>query len=88
MYSCVCDLTETVVASRYLIVTNCESVSPALDTEYKVEQTMEDTVMLEAKQEVGAKSEVKSQAPGMLLKPKQEMVIKSAAQIVNEQKLK
>lgn len=50
---------------RALIVTKCEVVCPALETEIK--------------------SEVKEET-GIVLKPKQEMVAKSAAQIVREQR--
>lgn len=50
---------------RALIVTKCEVVCHALETEIK--------------------SEVKEET-GIVLKPKQEMVAKSAAQIVREQR--
>ncbi|KAH7653511.1 Nucleic acid-binding proteins protein [Dioscorea alata] len=50
---------------KALIVTKCEVVCPALETEIK--------------------SEVKEET-GIVLKPKQEMVAKSAAQIVSEQR--
>nr|XP_043636606.1 replication protein A 70 kDa DNA-binding subunit B [Erigeron canadensis] len=50
---------------KYLIVTKCEAVSPALEAEFKVE--------------------VKREVPGILLKPKQDVVTKSAAQIIHEQ---
>lgn len=61
---------------RYLIVTKCESVSPALGAEYKAEVKSEDTgIVLKPKQE----------ETGILLKPKQEYQTKSAAQIVHEQ---
>lgn len=52
-----------------MLVKQCEVVSPALETEIKNE----------------VKSEVKSGEVGIILKPKQEMVSKSASQIVHEQ---
>ncbi|KAG9445573.1 hypothetical protein H6P81_011701 [Aristolochia fimbriata] len=50
---------------KALIITKCEVVSPALESEIV--------------------SEIKKE-PGIILKPKQEVVAKSAAQIVNEQR--
>ncbi|KAK1436493.1 hypothetical protein QVD17_02273 [Tagetes erecta] len=50
---------------KYLIVEKCETVSPPLEAEFKVE--------------------VKSENAGIVLKPKQEVVTKSAAQIIHEQ---
>ncbi|KAK1427233.1 hypothetical protein QVD17_15916 [Tagetes erecta] len=50
---------------KFLIVTKCESVSPPLEAEFKVE--------------------VKAENAGIFLKPKQEVVTKSAAQIIHEQ---
>lgn len=75
---------------RYLIVTKCEVVSPALEFEIISEVKSEGTtgIILKPKQETESKSEVKSQAPGIVLKPKQEIVAKSAAQIVHEQREK
>lgn len=64
---------------RYLIVTKCEPVSPALEKEIKSE---EPGILLKPKEEVGVKSEG---AAGILLKQKQEVVTKSASQILNEQ---
>ncbi|KAF7806265.1 replication protein A 70 kDa DNA-binding subunit B [Senna tora] len=58
-------------SEKYLIVTKCEPVSPALE--------------MEIKQEGQIKSEVKSEGTGIILRPKQEIVAKSAAQIVHEQ---
>lgn len=55
---------------RYMIVTKCEVVSPALEMEIKSEIST---------------SEVQREQVGIILKPKQEMVTKSAAQIVHEQ---
>ncbi|KAL8252704.1 hypothetical protein R6Q59_036397 [Mikania micrantha] len=54
---------------KYLIVTKCESVSPPLDAEIKNEDA----------------SETKSKNAGIVLKPKQEVITKSAAQIIHEQ---
>ena len=64
---------------RYLIVTKCEPVSPALEAEIKSEGS---GILLKPKHENGVKSEG---GPGIMLKPKQEVVAKSAAQIVHEQ---
>ncbi|KAL5544628.1 hypothetical protein UlMin_008412 [Ulmus minor] len=61
-------------SEKYVIVTKCEAVSPALEAEFKSE----------VKQEIAGIS-LKRDEGGMLLKPKQEMVAKSAAQIVHEQ---
>ncbi|OIW19664.1 hypothetical protein TanjilG_18474 [Lupinus angustifolius] len=55
---------------KYLIVTKCEPVSPALEAEIKNEVKTAGSA---------------SSATGIILKPKQEMVAKSAAQIVHEQ---
>ncbi|KAK7292168.1 hypothetical protein RIF29_07911 [Crotalaria pallida] len=52
---------------KYLIVTKCESVSPALEAE------------------IGKEVNTESAAAGIVLKPKQEVVSKSVAQIVREQ---
>ncbi|VVA27628.1 PREDICTED: replication [Prunus dulcis] len=57
------------MSENYVLVKQCEVVSPALETEIKNE----------------VKSEVKSGEVGIILKPKQEMVSKSASQIVHEQ---
>ncbi|XP_050376905.1 replication protein A 70 kDa DNA-binding subunit B [Argentina anserina] len=57
-------------SAKYMIVTKCEMVSPALEAEIKSE---------------GSKDEVKVEPVGIILKPKQEMVTKSAAQIMHEQ---
>lgn len=74
---------------RYLIVTKCEAVSPALEMEIKTEVKSESSPMLlNVKQEDENKSEVKSETAGIILKPKQEIVSKSAAQIVHEQHTK
>lgn len=67
---------------RYLIVTKCEVVSPALEMEIKIEvKSDESGIILKPKQE----DEVKNDGPGIVLKPKQEMVAKSAAQILRDQ---
>ncbi|KAL3513035.1 hypothetical protein ACH5RR_025752 [Cinchona calisaya] len=86
---------------KYLIVTKCKTVSPALDAEYKAEVKTEETgiflkpkeevkregpgIILKPKEEVTVKMGAKSEGPGIILKPKQEIMAKSAAQIVNEQ---
>ncbi|XP_058732965.1 replication protein A 70 kDa DNA-binding subunit B [Vicia villosa] len=58
-------------SEKYLLVTKCEPVSPALEVEIKSEQP---SITLKPKQE-----------SGIDLKPKQGVVSKSAAQIVHEQ---
>lgn len=64
------------ICFRYLIVTKCEAVSPALEAEYKAEVKSEETgIVLKPKQEES----------GIVLKPKQEIQTKSVAQIVHEQ---
>ncbi|CAL5444990.1 unnamed protein product [Camellia sinensis] len=71
---------------KFLIVIKCEAVSPALESEIKIEQkSVESDIILKPKQEIGIKSEPKSAGTGIILKPKHEMVAKSAAQIVHEQ---
>ncbi|KAJ9560057.1 hypothetical protein OSB04_005217 [Centaurea solstitialis] len=60
---------------KYLIVTKCEAVSPPLEAEVKVEVKSEGAgIQLNPKQDAG-----------IVLKPKQEVVTKSAAQIIHEQ---
>ncbi|KAK7330285.1 hypothetical protein VNO77_24475 [Canavalia gladiata] len=66
-------------SEKYLIVTKCESVSPALPMEIKSEEC---GILLKPKEEGAVKSEG---VTGILLKPKQEVVTKSAAQILHEQ---
>ncbi|EXC04889.1 Replication factor A protein 1 [Morus notabilis] len=75
-------------SEKYLIVTKCETVSPALEMEFKSGVKSEETgILLKPKQEIEINSEVKreSSGNGIMLKPKQEMVTKSAAQIIHEQ---
>ncbi|GER40152.1 replication protein A 70 kDa DNA-binding subunit B [Striga asiatica] len=62
---------------KFLIVSKCEAVSPALEAEYKADAE----VALSPEQD----TVVKSEASSILLKPKQEAMTKSAAQIVHEQ---
>lgn len=65
---------------RYVIVTKCETVSPALEMEIKTEVKSEETgILLKPKQEFEVKE------TGIFLKPKQEIIAKSAHQIVHEQ---
>ncbi|MBA0582344.1 replication protein A 70 kDa DNA-binding subunit B [Gossypium raimondii] len=75
-------------SEKYLIVTKCEVVSPALETEIKAEVETEehDTVLKKPKLEYEARYEAKADVSGIILKPKQEIVSKSAAQIVHEQR--
>ncbi|XP_016467709.1 replication protein A 70 kDa DNA-binding subunit B-like [Nicotiana tabacum] len=64
---------------KYLIVTKCEAVSPALEAEYKAEVKTQENV------QENFKNDVKMEETGIVLKPKQEFQTKSAAQIVHEQ---
>ncbi|KAG4207517.1 hypothetical protein ERO13_A03G070300v2 [Gossypium hirsutum] len=75
-------------SEKYLIVTKCEVVSPALETEIKAEVETEehDTVLKKPKLENEARYEAKADVSSIILKPKQEIVSKSAAQIVHEQR--
>ncbi|XP_010527273.2 PREDICTED: replication protein A 70 kDa DNA-binding subunit B [Tarenaya hassleriana] len=68
-------------SEKYLLVTKCEAVASALESEIKANIKTEDTsVTLKPKQEADASN-------GMnLLKPKQKFVAKSASQIINEQR--
>ncbi|KAH7528873.1 hypothetical protein FEM48_Zijuj05G0124000 [Ziziphus jujuba var. spinosa] len=73
-------------SEKYVIVTKCEAVSPALEKEIKSEIKSEETgISLKPRQENEIKSEVKMEEAGIILKPKQEIIAKSAAQIVHEQ---
>ncbi|XWS37265.1 hypothetical protein CRYUN_Cryun19dG0028600 [Craigia yunnanensis] len=75
-------------SEKYLIVTKCEVVSPALEMEIKAEVKTEesDIVLKKPKLENEINNEVKTEGAVIILKPKQEMVSKSAAQIVHEQR--
>lgn len=74
-------------SEKYLLVTKCESVSPALEAEIKAEAKSEDGgVLKKQKQEVDVKVEDTKEGSGIMLKPKQEVVAKSAAQIIHEQR--
>ncbi|KAK8686235.1 hypothetical protein V6N13_125262 [Hibiscus sabdariffa] len=71
-------------SEKYLIVTKCEVVSSALETEIKTGEP--DIVLKKPKLEHEVKNEANTDLAGIVLKPKQEMVSKSAAQIVHEQR--
>ncbi|KAF3438061.1 hypothetical protein FNV43_RR20817 [Rhamnella rubrinervis] len=72
-------------SEKYVIVTKCEAVSPALEMEIKTEDKSEEaSIILKRKKGNEVTSEVREEA-GIILKPKQEMIAKSAAQIVHEQ---
>ncbi|XP_028059142.1 replication protein A 70 kDa DNA-binding subunit B-like isoform X1 [Camellia sinensis] len=71
---------------KFLIVIKCEVVSPALEAELKAEGISEESgIILKAKQGMDLKSAVKSVEIRIILKPKQELVARSVAQIVLEQ---
>lgn len=73
-------------SDKYIIVTKCEYVSPALEMEIKTDVKTEGSgISLKPKQDIDVKHEIVREEPGIVLKPKQEMVTKSAAQIVHEQ---
>ncbi|XP_051115840.1 replication protein A 70 kDa DNA-binding subunit B [Andrographis paniculata] len=70
---------------KFLIVSKCEAVCPPLEAEYKAEVKPEEIRdELKPKQEIDIDGDLKS-VPAIVLKPKQEFVAKSAAQIVHEQ---
>ncbi|XP_007037579.2 PREDICTED: replication protein A 70 kDa DNA-binding subunit B [Theobroma cacao] len=71
-------------SEKYLIVKKCETVSPALDTEIKAEVKTEESDIASKKPKL--ENDAKTEGAGIILKPKQEMVSKSAAQIVYEQR--
>lgn len=68
---------------RYLIVTKCEVVSSPLEAEIVDEVKNEEMGILK-KPKLDAEAN-NMQGLGIVLKPKQEMFTKSAAQIVHEQ---
>ncbi|GKV35512.1 hypothetical protein SLEP1_g43770 [Rubroshorea leprosula] len=73
-------------SEKYLIVTKCEVVCPALEMEFKAEESNEESgTIKKPKQETLVEHEAKA-GTGIILKPKQETVAKSAAQIVYEQR--
>lgn len=81
-------ISDTFLNIRYLIVTKCVVVSPALEKEVKTEVKKEEAgIVLKPKVELDDKSKFNN-GSGILLKPKQELVAKSAAQIVHEQRMK
>ncbi|KAJ8752723.1 hypothetical protein K2173_007033 [Erythroxylum novogranatense] len=74
-------------SEKYLIITKCEAVSPALEVEIKDEVKKEAGILLKPKQERDAKNEVPEEGDrAFVLQPKEEVVTKSAAQIVKEQR--
>lgn len=74
------------LSEKYLIVTKCEAVSPALEMEVKADVKDEGSdILLKPKKEIEIDSTPKKNDLGIILKPKQEFVAKSAAQIVHEQ---
>ncbi|KAG9153227.1 hypothetical protein Leryth_021249 [Lithospermum erythrorhizon] len=73
-------------SEKWLIVSKCEAVSPALEKEYSTEAKVEDSgSVLKPHQGDAVMKDVKPEICGIVLKPKQEIVAKSAAQIVHEQ---
>lgn len=67
-------------------MSKCEAVSPALDVEYKAEVKAEENgVSSKSNQAMDVDEDVKIESPGIVLKPKQEVKTKSAAQIVHDQ---
>lgn len=63
-----------------MIVSKCDAVLPALEAEYKVEGS---GVSLKPNRAMDV--DVKTESAGIVLKPKQEVMTKSAAQIVHDQ---
>lgn len=74
-----------VSACRFLIVSKCEAVSPALEAEYKADVKTEDSGVSLKRKAMDDDDGVKTESPGIVLKPKQEIITKSAAQIVHDQ---
>ncbi|XAR63809.1 hypothetical protein NMG60_11023902 [Bertholletia excelsa] len=72
---------------KFLIVIKCEIVSSALEAEVGNEEKSEDInfPLKKPKIDMDIKIEANSEETGIILKPKQEWVAKSAAQIVHEQ---
>ncbi|XP_047971793.1 replication protein A 70 kDa DNA-binding subunit B-like [Salvia hispanica] len=69
---------------KFLIVSKCDAESPALEAEYKVEVKVEGSGT-DLKPNQAMDVDVKTISAGILLKPNQEVMAKSAAQIVNDQ---
>lgn len=65
-------------------MSKCEVVSSALEAEYKADVKVEDSGN-SLKQNQAMDADVQTESPGIVLKPKQEVVTKSAAQIVHDQ---
>ncbi|CAN1176608.1 Replication protein A 70 kDa DNA-binding subunit B [Linum perenne] len=65
-------------AEKYMIVTSCEVVSPALESEIKNRPQQPAGIV--------QKPKLENEAAGFILKPKQDTLSKSASQIVNEQR--
>ncbi|KAI4303759.1 hypothetical protein MLD38_039355 [Melastoma candidum] len=83
-------------SDKYLVVLKCEAVCSALDAEIVDEsgglvkpkeevESEEGSVVSVARQDAISGRNVKTEGCGIVLKPKQEIVAKSAAQIVQEQ---
>lgn len=70
---------------RFLIVSKCEAVSPALVSEYKAEVKTEDSGNSLKRKAMDVDDGVKTESAGVVLKLKQEVTTKSAAQIVHDQ---
>ncbi|KFK27878.1 hypothetical protein AALP_AA8G440900 [Arabis alpina] len=72
-------------STKYFLVTKCEAVAPALDSEINLESDEEAPEFKKQKLEhTPAKLDVVS--TGITLKPKQEFVAKSASQIMSEER--
>ncbi|KAL1566380.1 Replication protein A 70 kDa DNA-binding subunit B [Salvia divinorum] len=69
---------------KFLIVSKCDAVSPALEAEYKAEVKVEGSG-IDLKPNQAMDVDVKTESAGIVLKPNQEVMAKSAAQIVNDQ---
>ncbi|XP_057805039.1 replication protein A 70 kDa DNA-binding subunit B [Salvia miltiorrhiza] len=69
---------------KFLIVSKCNAVSPALESEYKTEVKVEGSG-LSLKPHQAMDVDVKTESAGIVLKPKHEVMTKSAAQIVHDQ---
>ncbi|KAJ6340024.1 hypothetical protein OIU77_007883 [Salix suchowensis] len=76
-------------SEKFLIITKCEVVSPEHEEQIRDEVKQEDSEMGMLSKKPKLENEVNSEnikeAKGIFLKPKQEIVSKSAAQIIHEQ---
>nr|VDD39439.1 unnamed protein product [Brassica oleracea] len=73
-------------STKYFLVTKCESVASALDSEINLEGKIEDEAGAAKRQKLDHSPMSDVVSTGITLKPKQEFVAKSASQIITEQR--